>query len=222
MKAPPAALCVSLLTLTLTAGAAHADALFGADSDSATAATPSSATASAVRPGFGARIGGYGFRRQSDGKWDDCRMNGLGVFGTLDLGRYFFTELGVDTYQAVKTAGDDAGMDRVSALVSVAGGVRMFPDFVVTPFVQAGTGVEWTRVDVGGQRNSGAYPIGFFGVGGDLNVTRSLKIGSVLRFLGMAHPNLEDETSLRYHAPKPPTMEYQPAAQAQFYLRYVI
>ena len=34
-------------------------------------------------PGFGARVGGYGFRHAdgSSDKWDDCRMNGVGVFG---------------------------------------------------------------------------------------------------------------------------------------------
>lgn len=207
-----------LLTVLSLGAAAHADAIF--EDDSSTPADRDGSTK--IRPGVGARIGGYGFRRQSDGKWDDCRMNGLGVFGTLDFGEYFFGELGLDSYQAVKSAsGDDAGMDRISILTSVAAGVRMFPDWYVTPYVELGTGVEWTRVDVGSQRTTGTYPIGFFGVGADVNVLRSLKLGSVIRVLGMAHPVLDDVNSPVYKPSRPVDMEYQPAAQAQLYARYV-
>jgi hypothetical protein len=173
-----------------------------------------------MRFGFGARIGGYGFRGE-DGKWTDCRMNGVGLFGTLDVTKHFFLELGVDSYQSVK---DDAEhMDRVSMLTSTAVGLRMFPDFIITPYIQVGTGVEWTRVDVMGQRTSGVYPMGFLGVGSELNILRNLKAGAVLRFLGMAHPNHEEhDHDIVYQHPTETKMEYQPSTQGQFYVRYVL
>lgn len=190
------------------------------DEGNALEATPESPT---LRPGFGARVGGYGFRG-ADGKWTDCRMKGVGVFGTLDFGKHAFLELGLDSYQFDKSSGSGEGdaMDRVSIFSSVAGGLRMFPDFIVTPYVQIGAGAEWTRVDVMGQRTSGVYPVGFIGAGGELNILRTLKAGAVLRVLGMAHPNHDDERSIVYTPPKPPTMEYQPVAQAQFYVRYAL
>jgi hypothetical protein len=203
---------------------ARAENIFGADDS---AESPSALGAPkqepAIRPGFGARIGGYGFRRTTDGKWDDCRMNGLGVFGTLDFGKYFFGELGLDSYSAVKTGGPDDGMDRISMLTSVAAGVRMFPDWYVTPYVELGTGLEWTRVKIdNGGSTTGTYPIGFFGVGADLNVVAHLKLGMVMRVLAMPHPNDPADDGIVYQHPAAPTMEYQPAAQGQFYLRYVL
>jgi len=203
--------------------AAHAESIFG---DEPSEASSSDHVEPAIRPGFGARIGGYGFRSQSDGKWDDCRMNGLGVFGTLDFGKYFFGEVGLDMYSSVKSDGDgdpdDVGMDRVSVLTSVAAGMRMLPDWYVSPYVEVGTGVEWTRVDLDGGRTQGAYPIGFFGIGAELNLLRSLKAGAVMRVLAMARPNTDADDTIVYQHPKAPEMEYQPAAQAQFYLRYVL
>jgi hypothetical protein len=144
------------------------------------------------------------------------------VFGTLDFGKYFFTELGLDSYSAVKSSGEDADMDRISLLTSIAAGVRMFPDWYVTPYVQLGTGLEWTRVDAAGGRTTGTYPIGFFGVGADLNVLPHLKLGTILRVLAMPHPNTDADEGIVYQHPTAPTMEYQPAAQGQFYLRYVL
>ena len=51
---------------------------------------------------FGARIGGYGFRRDGatafTGKWDECRMNGVGVFAQKTVRGPLFAEAGLDTY----------------------------------------------------------------------------------------------------------------------------
>ena len=47
------------------------------------------ATGSLAGVSVGARIGGYGFRRDEGDRrsaWDECRMNGLGVFATKALG----------------------------------------------------------------------------------------------------------------------------------------
>ena len=50
---------------------------------------------------FGARVGGYGFRRDEGDKrsaWDECRMNGMGVFGTRTVRGALFVEGGLDLY----------------------------------------------------------------------------------------------------------------------------
>jgi len=171
-------------------------------------------------PGFGARVGGYAFRGE-DGKWADCRMGGLGLFGTYDLTRHFFLEAGLDSYQAVKSEGE--GMDRISVLTSVAGGLRMFPDFYATPYVQIGTGAEWTRVEIMGERTEGLYPMAFLGIGAELNLLRSFRVGAVLRTLAMAHPKHDEHSMGPVFVPgQKATMEYVPSSQGQFYLRYVL
>src|SRR5688572_31124661 len=85
------------------------------------------------RPGFGARVGGYGFQsHDGSGDWNDCRMNGFGVFGTLDANRYLFGEAGLDFYAAAPEHLAH-GMDRVSTIPTLAAGLRMFPEFVISP-----------------------------------------------------------------------------------------
>ena len=171
-------------------------------------------------PGFGARVGGYGFRAPATGKWDDCRMQGVGVFGTLDFGRHVFVELAVDSYQAVAAA--ETGMDRVSVLGTSAVGLRMFPDFAVTPNVHAGGGVEWTRVEDMGARKEGLYPVGFLGLGLEANLVSSFRLGANLRMVGMAHPK-EREAMKGVEGPaKGVEMEFQPASQVQLFARYVL
>ena len=149
-------------------------------------------------------------------------MNGVGVFGTLGIGRHAFVEVGFDSYQSAP--GDAEMQDRTSLATTAAAGLRMFPDFVLTPNVHAGGGVEWTRVDQPGSRAQGAYPIGFFGVGLEANVLQSLKAGANLRFLGMAHPREAGETEPPPggRETRPPGMEMQLASQAQFFVRYVL
>jgi hypothetical protein len=184
----PLALAAVVLTLS---SVARADPIFGTNDPSGDrAATPEARErADHFRPGFGARVGGYGFRR-SDGSsevWDDCRMNGFGVFGTLDLNPTFFGELSADFYNAQASV-VQSGMDRVSTHGLMAIGARMFPDFVVTPFVQVGGGAEWTRVETTEMRHDGVYPMGFIGLGAELNVTRELKLGGTFRVLATTRP----------------------------------
>lgn len=170
------------------------------------------------RPGFGARVGGYGFRG-NDGSWTDCRMNGVGLFGTLDVGRYVFFELALDAYQSVpgSVPTDQGGMDRASWTATGGAGVRMFPEFYVVPFVEAGGGVDWSRASAAGTRASGAYAAFFLGLGAELNVFKHLKGGAQLRVLEMARPN---DDAAKPGAPLP--MDMAPATQGLFYLRYVL
>lgn len=207
----------SFLASSLVASSAHAEEMNVFGDAPTESSTPQDATK--LRPGIGARVGGYGFR-DSGGQWTDCRMNGIGIFGTMDIGRHFFGELGIDSYSLVHPSGNT--MDRTSLLTSVAAGFRMFPDFVITPYVQVGGGLEYTRVDVDGGRTTGAYPMAFLALGGELNVTHEFKLGTVMRMLAMARPNTDGDDSIVYQHPTAPKMEYQPVAQMMFYFRYAI
>lgn len=204
----------------LAASAAASEPVATTTNDAPSEGASEDAPEAKLRPGFGARVGGYGFRAE-DGKWTDCRMNGVGIFGTLDLNKHFFLELGLDSYSIVNK--EEEHMDRISMLTSVAAGLRMFPDFVITPYIQAGTGAEWTRVTIDGGKTTGVYPIGFLGIGGEVNFTDHFKAGAVLRMLMMAHPNHDEhEHEIVYQHPPETKMEYEPSSQGQFYLRYVL
>jgi len=171
-----------------------------------------------THPGFGARVGGYGFWTPTKTIWDDCPMAGVGLFGTLDVTKHLFLEAAIDQYDSVPFLGDDdaPSMSRISVLGSGAIGLRMFPDFIIVPHIQLGAGMEWTRFEQATQKIEGIYPMGFLSMGGELNVFKHIKAGADLRFLGMAKP-IEDQTtgsSLK--------MELTPAAQGLFYARYVL
>jgi len=170
---------------------------------------------SRMHPGFGARVGGYGFWTPTKTIWDDCPMAGVGLFGTLDVTKHLFVEAAIDQYNYAQFLGDDedSGMSRISVLTSGAIGLRMFPDFFIVPHIQVGAGMEWTRFEQLGQKIEGVYPLGFISMGGELNVFKHIKAGADLRFLGMAKP-YEDGSTLK--------MEMNPAAQGLFYARYVL
>lgn len=174
---------------------------------------------------IGARIGGYGFRENTSGAsdWHDCRMNGLGVFVDKPLAGPWFVEGGLDTYFAAGVDGHDhehdassaAPMDRVSGLLTVAGGVRLFREARVSPFVLAGAGVELTRVSLPGLgEESFVLPMGFFGVGADLRLGR-VSLGATLRVNLMGHFD---------HGAGVVALEPEPelAAQAQFHARVAL
>ncbi len=183
--------------------------------------------------GFGARVGGYGFRHveQSRTEWTDCRMDGLGLFTTMAFGKHLFAEGGLDYYQAHADVVEE-GMDRQSLHGTLALGLRMFPDFFLTPHVQLGGGMEWTDVQMNdtGAESSEVLPTGFLGVGGELNITDSLKVGGNLRMYVMAHPehgegghSHESTTRQGLRATDVGVpMEYGAAGQLQFFLRYAL
>ena len=168
-----------------------------------------------THPGFGARVGGYGFWTPTKTIWDDCPMAGVGLFGTLDVTKHLFVEAAIDQYNYAQFLSEDDGpsMSRISVLTSGAIGLRMFPDFVIVPHIQVGAGLEWTRFEQLNQKIEGVYPLGFISMGGELNVFKHIKAGADLRFLGMAKP-YEDGSTLK--------MEMNPAAQGLFYARYVL
>ena len=141
-----------------------------------------------LKLGVGARVGGYGFRHEKDGKidWNDCRMDGTGVFATLDFGDHFFSEFAFDYYHATGST-IASGMDRVSGLVLLSGGVRFLSDWFVSPYIQAGGGPELTRIRLTGAEVTTLLPALFLGVGAELNLD-PIKLGMSVRSFSMGLP----------------------------------
>ena len=193
---------------------------------------------------FGMRVGGYGFRQPEGDRrngWNDCRMNGIGAFAERMLSRHAFVEAGADLYfsETFPMAPDgQEHMDRMSGLLTAAGGLRMYPKARVSAYVQLGAGLELTRVSriESDHRHSQnhALPMGFVGVGGDIKVTRRLRAGMNLRAYVMGHfhhehgaapsvqPVAKSDISLDDSPAERMTAEPEAAAQAQFYLRYTL
>ena len=176
-----------------------------------------------LRLGFGGRVGGYGFRDISAGEtsWTECRMDGVGVFTSVDMTSHFFGEVSLDYYQAHASAVEH-GMDRESGHLLAAVGARMFPDLLLTPHVQLGGGAEWTKVELReGPSREAWLPAGFIGFGGELNLTAHLKAGANVRMFLLAHPTHADHD----HDPSADDtvpLDYTAAGQAQFFLRYAL
>lgn len=159
--------------------------------------------------GAGVRVGGYGFR-DAEGGWEDCRMDGVGVFAERRIGRHLFAEAGLDQYNAKADTVAREQMDRTSTHVTVAAGLRA-PHRWVSPYIQVGAGVELTSVTMDGHHEDRTLPSGFFGIGADLRLTRHLRAGMNLRFHSMGHFD---------HHSGHMEVEQTPASQGQFFLRY--
>jgi hypothetical protein len=205
-------------------------ALAGADPD---AAEPSvSASPSPVRYSFGVRAGGYGFRNTQHaelGEWDDCRMEGAGVFAQRSFTRHLFAEVGFDLYtakDAIATDGMPGAMDRISGITTAAGGARI-PWRWVQPYVQLGVGLEVTRVEMPehGLDDRAVVPMGFLGVGAELFATEHLSIGGNIRTNVMKHYS-HGGNGHEHDAADPAhtemTGEFDAAAQGQLFLKYQI
>jgi hypothetical protein len=230
---------LAAVVVTLAATSALADPIIGTndpppDPKGERGVDPAERRAEAERwrPGFGARVGGYGFRDPNGGAaWDACRMNGFGVFGTLDANKYLYGELSLDFYSATPDTVSE-GLDRTSTHMLTGVGFRMLPDFVITPYVMLGGGAEYTRVELPQGDLEALYPMGFIGLGGEINVTRELKLGAVVRMLATARPEFSadasgsiygsSEAALTGEASSDPEMEFDIASQAQFFLRYTL
>lgn len=166
---------------------------------------------------LGARIGGYGFKgvdEEGDLHWERCRMNGVGVFSTLDIGSHFFTEASVDVYH---TTGEPTknGVERLSIHTMVAVGSRFFPEAWVSPYVQLGGGAEFSSAEIYGTKAYSVAPIGFLGIGGELNVWEHFKPGIAIRSHLMPLPEYDWETvqgNVRWRT--------EVAGQALFYARF--
>ncbi|HEU4615075.1 MAG TPA: hypothetical protein VFS15_23445 [Kofleriaceae bacterium] len=191
----------------------------------------SSATAFADDYELGARVGGYGFRREGANQdWTECRMNGLGVFGARALPGPLFAEAGLDLYSSVTPESGDLPIDRTSGLVSAAIGARTQIASWLRGYVQLGGGVELTRVSVpyGDEhiRDNKAMPEGFFGLGFDIELVKGTRIGSSFRTLVMGNfdydpQNLEMKDEWAWKPSPGVVFDASPdvATQVQFYVR---
>lgn len=207
---------------------------------SAAAAEPSLTASAPEQPTYamGARVGGYGFRREGDsaftGKWDECRMNGVGIFANRTLTGPFFIEAALDTYFSTEDRNPmDLPIDRQSALVSSAIGARTRFTSWLDGFIQLGVGAEFAKLSVpyGDAQTLHAnklMPEGFFGVGGDIRITPSTRIGASIRTLVMGNfsydPQRLDKSSQEWTST--PTADQVFAAspslvaQGQFFLEH--
>jgi hypothetical protein len=162
-------------------------------------AGPSAPAPAATAPTFdvGARVGGWGYRREGDVTpvegWQAGRMNGVGVFASRRLSPALFVEAGLDAYASADAplggSPMDVPADRVSGLATAAIGARMPVTRWLRGFVQAGGGVELTRISVPyGDlriRDSRVFPAGFIGAGADLRILRRTYLGAAFRMLVM-------------------------------------
>jgi hypothetical protein len=160
-------------------------------------------------------------------------MRGFGVFGTLDLNKYFYGELSLDFYSATPDTRSQ-GLDRTSTHGLLGAGFRMFPDFVLTPYVELGGGGEYTRVELPQSKTNAVYPVGYIGLGAEINVTRELELGATLRMLATTRPTLANneqngsiygssaQSSLTGEAQGQSQMEFDFATQGQFHVRYAL
>lgn len=222
-----------ILALTILGLSSVAPTLARAETPGATLTKPAP-----KQYAFGMRVGGYGFRNKNadkaSDKWNDCRMNGVGVFAQRELSHNGFVEAASDFYFADNTilGGQQPYADRLSGLFSVAGGLRMFPTSRISAFAQIGVGLELTRVTLApvsdisqtwpdGSRpmlertDSRALPMGFVGFGGDLRLGSRARLGMTFRTNLMGHfEEGAGQTELK--------VTPEAANQVQFYLRYAL
>jgi hypothetical protein len=180
---------------------------------------------------LGARVGGYGFRRDGSAEWTECRMNGFGVFGGRALAGPLFVEAGLDLYNSIgQTEATDLPIDRTSGLVSTAIGARTQIASWLRGYVQLGGGLELTRVSVpyGDDRirDNKAMPEAFFGIGFDIKLAKHTHLGSSFRTLVMGNfdydpAGLEMRDSWSWQPDADLVFDASPdvATQVQFYLR---
>ncbi|MCA9677891.1 MAG: hypothetical protein H6709_09495 [Kofleriaceae bacterium] len=223
-------LSVPLLAALAAPAAADPEATPASGSTAASVHTPYS---------FGARVGGYGFRRDDGDRrsaWDECRMNGMGVFMERDLsplGGHLFVEGGLDLYFSEsfpQRPADDLPIDRTSGLITAAVGLRMDGPWRTSGYAQVGAGLELTRVSVpygdGSISDQLALPAGFLGVGGEIDVGHGTHLGASLRAHVMGNFSYDPaDLEMQPGWTSPPAADevFAPApdaaAQGQFYLR---
>ena len=199
------------------------------------AAAPSVAAAPDATYTVGVRIGGYGFRRETDAAttaWDECRMNGAGVFAQRSLRGPLFLEAGLDTYFSIgQGQPSDLPLDRQSALITTAAGARTNVFSWLLAYVQIGAGLELTRLSVpygdgSTIRANKALPAGFIGFGAELKLAHGTYGGAMMRTLLMGNFNYDPQRlqmSNQWVAEPSSDDVFKAspafAAQGQFYLR---
>jgi hypothetical protein len=148
----------------------------------------SSEVPSQLRLGIGARIGGYGFRHVNEEgnlDWTACRMDGTGIYASLEHGR-LYGELATDFYHAI-AGPQKQGIDRLSLHTTAAIGARFMPDSFISPHVLVGAGAEFTHVEMFNSRAFAIAPVGFIGVGGEINY-QDWRFGMTIRSNAMQLP----------------------------------
>ena len=237
---PSARLSLALaFAACFASGLAAADPALPAAESPPSASEPVTAPPSLIKPeatySVGFRIGGYGFRRTEGDvgidQWNECRMNGLGVFADRTLRGPWFAEAGLDTYFSIgQGEATDLPVDRQSALLSLAGGVRTHLASWLGVYAQLGAGVELARLSVpyagSTLATDKAMPDGFFGVGLDLKIARGTYAGAAFRMLVMGNFDYNPDQlkmSNQWVAPPPTSQVFSAtpdlAAQGQFYVR---
>ena len=185
---------------------------------------------------FGARVGGYGFRREGDNSdegWTECQMGGVGVFASRRLPGALFVEAGLDAYTS-RNEGlpTDLPISRMSGIATIAGGARTSFTSWLRGFAPLGAGVELTRVSVPyGEdetiRDTQVMPTGFIGFGVDVRLGKKTYFGMNLRTHLMGNFNykredLEMNEAWGFTTPGEDEVfdaSVDFAAQGQFYLR---
>jgi hypothetical protein len=185
---------------------------------------------------IGARIGGYGFRREGDNSdegWTECQMGGVGVFASRTLPGPLFVEAGIDAYTSREEGlPTDLPISRMSGIATVAAGARTSFTSWMRGFVQLGGGVELTRVSVPyGEdetiRDTQVMPTGFIGFGVDFRLGSKTYLGMNLRTHAMGNFNykredLEMKEAWGFTTPGEDEVfdaSVDFAAQGQFYVR---
>lgn len=185
---------------------------------------------------LGARVGGYGFRREGDNSdegWTECQMGGVGVFASRRLPGPLFVEAGVDAYTSRgEGLPEDLPISRMSGIATLAAGARADFTSRLRGFVQLGGGVELTRVSVPyGEdqtiRDTKVLPTGFIGFGLDVRLGAKTYLGMQLRTHAMGNFNykreeLEMKEAWGFTTPSEDTVfdaSLDFAAQGQFYVR---
>jgi hypothetical protein len=179
---------------------------------------------SKLQPTIGARVGGYGFRHVNEqGKigWNSCRMDGIGFYGTLESPklRNIFMEISTDLYFATAQPQQE-GLDRLSFHTLAVGGVRLFPGWLISPNIHAGGGVEYTWVELYGNRDQRVAPVALMGIGGELNI-KQLAFGISIRGNMMQLPDYDWQPDPQSSEQ---TIDYQTeiAGQMLFSVRYAM
>jgi hypothetical protein len=150
---------------------------------------------------IGARIGGYGFRREGDNSsegWTECQMGGVGIFASRTMTGPLFIEAGLDAYtsrgEGLET---DLPISRMSGLATIAGGARTNFTSWLRGYVQIGGGLELTRVSVpyGEEtiRDTKTMPMGFVGFGAEFRVGKKTYFGMNVRTNAMGNFNYKRE-----------------------------
>jgi hypothetical protein len=187
----------------------------------------------------GARVGGYGFRNPdsvaSNGHvaWDECRMNGLGVFARRGVGR-FFAEGGADVYFSeafpLPSADDPSGdrQDRLSGLLTVAAGANLVRTKYFVGYAQIGAGLELTQFRFSHGEDTledkRALPLGFVGFGGEVRLGERTSLGASMRAHVMGNFDAAYEPDRDVWDPMSNHLDVAPeaAAQGQFYVAYAM